>query len=80
MGLGAREEGLPWGGGVASGRFRAVDFPERIRRTENEPEVQGEARLGPCQPPALFQEGGTLPGPMALGNALEKTQGRGTTP
>lgn len=49
----------PWGRGMASGRFRAVDFPERVRRTENELEVQIGAmsvsrRVVHCQDPWPF--------------------------
>lgn len=36
--------------------------------------------LGHVDLQLFSQEGGTLLGPMALGNALEKTQGRRTIP
>lgn len=48
---------IPWGRGLPSGWFRAVSFPERVRKTENEQEVQGEARFGPCRFTALLPGG-----------------------
>lgn len=60
---------------MSAGQFRAVSFPERRgERCRERPDLDHVNLY------LFFQEGGTLPGPRALGNTLEKTWGLGTIP